>query len=144
MGVKKPSADQYGFGLFAMQDIEPNKIITLYLGEQYHSVEEKDKSKVGDTYTLLSHVTFDDRNSWNKNKKRKMFVAPHLKDNKWQGNVDEIYIGAHLINEFQNSKKKSANAIIGDFFEISSVQKIKRGEEILVNYNCNGRSKFSE
>ena len=116
MEVKKPSADPNGFGLFAMQDIEPNKIITLYLGEQYHSVEEKDKSKVGDTYTLLAHVTFDDRNGWNKNRKRKMFVAPHLKDNKWQGNVDEIYIGAHLINEFQNSKKKSANSIIGVFF----------------------------
>ena len=55
--VKKPSADTNGFGLFPMQDIEPNKIITLYLGKQYHSVEETDKSKVGDTYTLLSHVT---------------------------------------------------------------------------------------
>ena len=57
--VKKPSADQYNFGLFVMQDIEPNKIIMLYLGEQYNSVEEKDRSNVGDTYTLLSHVMYN-------------------------------------------------------------------------------------
>ena len=56
--------------------------------------------------------------------------------------MDETYIGVHLINEYHDSHKISANAIIGDFFEINSVQKIKCGEKIVMNYNCNGRKKF--
>ena len=64
-----------------------------------------------------------------------MYVVPKLKKKTWKDNVDEIYIGGHLINEFQNTHKKTANVAFSYYFQIYSVQKIKAGDELLINYN---------
>ena len=70
-----------------------------------------------------------------KNKKKVMSVVIKLKSDNWRENVDEMYIGGHLINNFQSTHKKSANVAFSYFFQIYSVQNIKACDELLVNYN---------
>lgn len=50
MEAQKPSVDPKGFSLFALQDIQPNRLITLYLGEQYNAVE----GRTGQKYATLT------------------------------------------------------------------------------------------
>ena len=107
--VAKPSVDKNGFGLFAMQDISQYKLVTLYLGDVFTTEREKNKDSGNETYTLLSHVTYSDYRGWSLNKKRSMYVVPNLKKKTWKDNVDEIYIGGHLVNEFQGTHKKTPN-----------------------------------
>lgn len=133
--VAKPSVDKNGFGLFAMQDISPYKLVTLYLGDVFTTEREKNKAAGNETYTLLSHVTYSDYRGWSPNKKKSMYVVPKLKKKTWKDNVDEIYIGGHLVNEFQGTHKKSANVAFSYYFQIYSVQAIKAGDELLINYN---------
>ena len=70
-----------------------------------------------------------------------MYVVPKLKRNTWEDNVDEMYIGGHLIND-QNTHKKSANVAFSYFFQIYSVQEIITGDELLVNYNNSAKQRL--
>ena len=83
----------------------------------------------------MSHVTYSEYRGWSQNKKKAMYVVPKLKKKTWKDNVDEIYNGGHLINEFQNTHKKTANVAFSYYFQIYSVQAIKAGDELLINYN---------
>ena len=83
----------------------------------------------------MSHVTYSKYKGWGQNKKKIMYVVPKLKRKTRKDNVDEICIGGHLINEFQNTHKKTANVAFSYYFQIYSVQKIKAGDKILINYN---------
>ena len=74
------------------------------MGNQYNNVEEKEKAQVNDAYTIGCNVVHDGK-QWKKNKRKEVFVTPELKKNKWVGDVDEMYIGAHLVNEFQGTEK---------------------------------------
>ena len=62
-------------------------------------------------------------------------MTPEIKGKKWMGNVDEMYLGGHLINTFDGITKKSANVSFDFFFGIYSVKSIKRGDELLTLYN---------
>ena len=53
----------------------------------------------------MSHVTNNEYNGWNENKKKVMYVVPKLKRNTWEDNVDEMYIGGHLIKYKINISK---------------------------------------
>ena len=46
--IKRGGVDPEGYGVFALQDIEKDKNIMLYLGEQYNNNKEYHKSKLGD------------------------------------------------------------------------------------------------
>ena len=132
--VAKPSVDKKGFGLFAMTDISEYKLVTLYLGDVFTTEREKNKAIGSDIYTLLSHVTYNDTRGWKLNKKKSMYVVPKMKKKTWRDNVDEIYIGGHLVNSFQGTHKKSANVGFSYFFQIYTTQNVKAGDELLVNY----------
>ena len=81
--VKKSSSDPEGYGLFALQDIEPMKRVTLYLGEQYDNEDSKNSATFNDTYVFQTHVKHDmTKNKWVRNKKRSVYVAPKLKSNR--------------------------------------------------------------
>ena len=64
-----------------------------------------------------------------------MYIVPQLKIKTWTDNVDEIYIRGHLVNEFQGTHKKTLNVAFSYYFHIYSVQNIKVGDELLINYN---------
>ena len=66
--VKKPSSDPYGYGLFALQDIRPWKFVSLYLGNEYHSIEDHKHAQKDNVYTLMSNVAHNGK-KWIKNKK---------------------------------------------------------------------------
>ena len=133
--VVKPSVDKKGFGLFAMQNISQYKLVTLYLGDLFTTEHEKNQAVGHEKYTLLSHVTHSDKKGWSQNKKKAMYVVPKLKKKTWKDKVDEIYIGGHLVNQFQGTHKKTANVAFSYYFQIYSVQNIKAGDELLINYN---------
>ena len=59
-----------------------------------------------DAYTIGYNVVHNGK-QWKENKRKEVFVTPELKKNKWVGNVDKMYIGAHLVNEFQGTAKIS-------------------------------------
>ena len=144
--VVKPSVDEKGYGLFAMQDISSYKLVTLYLGDFFTEKEEEDwkKTKGQEKYTLESNVTYDDRYGWKTNKKRKMYVVPKMKRNKWKPVVDDMYIGGHLINDFHHTHRKSANVAFSYFFQIYSIKEIKAGDELLVNYHIRAKQSLGE
>ena len=73
-----------------------------------------------------------------------MYVVPKLKRKKWKPNVDEMYIGGHLINDFHGTHKKSANVAFSYFFQIYSIKDIKAGDELLVNYNHRAKQWLGE
>ena len=54
--VEKPSSDPLGYGLFALQDIRPWKFVSLYLGNEYHSIEDHKHAQKDNVYTLMSNV----------------------------------------------------------------------------------------
>lgn len=58
-----------------------------------------------------------------------MYVDPKLNRDKWKDNVDEMYIGGHLINDYHNTHKQSANIAFSYFFQIYSVQGIEAGDK---------------
>ena len=60
--VSKPSVDKNGFGLFAMQNISPYKLVTLYLGDLFTTEHEKNKAIGNEKYMLMSHVTYNEYN----------------------------------------------------------------------------------
>ena len=126
--------DKNGFGLFAMQDISQYKLVALYLGDVFTTEREKNKAVGNKTYTLLSHVTYSEYRGWSQNKKKAMYVVPKLKKKTWKNNVDEIYIGGHLVNEFQGMHKKTPNVAFSYFFQIYTTKNIKAGDELLINY----------
>ena len=132
--VAKPSVDKKGFGVFAMTDISEYKLVSLYLGDVFTTECEKNKAIGSDIYTLLSHVIYNDTRGWKLNKKKSMYVVPKMKKKTWKDNVDEIYIGGHLVNSFKGTHKKSANVGFSYFFQIYTTQNIKAGDELLVNY----------
>ena len=132
--VKKPSSDPYGYGLFALQDIRPWKFVSLYLGNQYNSIEDHDNARDDNIYTLLSHVAHNGK-KWIMNRKKTVYVVPEIKGKKWVGNVDKVYLGGHLINTFDRVNKKSANVAFDYYFGVYSLKPIKRGDELLVLYN---------
>ena len=91
----------------------------------------------------MLHVTYNEYNGWNENKKKVMYVVPNLEREKWKDNVDEMYIGGHLINDYHNTSKKSANVAFSYFFQIYSIQEFKTGDELLVNYNNRAKKRLS-
>ena len=54
---------------------------------------------------------------------------------------DELYIGAHLINDVRDSNY-SANACLGHNLEITAKRDINVGEEILLDYKTHDGNKF--
>ena len=96
---------------------------------------KKSKAVGNKKYTLLSHVTYSEYRGWSQNKKKAMYVVPKLKKKTWKDNVDEIYIGGHLVNAFQGTQKKTPNVAFSYFFQIYSTQNIKAGDELLGNHN---------
>ena len=103
-----------------------------------------EKAKGNQKYTLESNATYDDRYGWKTNKKRKMYVVPKMKRKKWKPEVDDMYIGGHLINNYQDTHKKSANVAFSFFFQIYSIQEIKAGDELLVNYHIRAKKSIGE
>ena len=83
---------------------------------------------------MLSHVTCSEYKGWSQNKKRSMYVIPKLKNKTWKDNMDEIYIGGHLVNVFQGTHKKTPNVAFSYFFQIYTTKNVKAGEELLINY----------
>ena len=73
-----------------------------------------------------------------------MSVVPKMKRKKWKPEVDDMYIGGHLINDFHRTHKKSANVAFSYFFQIYSIQEIKAGDELLVNYNHRAKKSIGE
>ena len=104
------------------------------MGDLFTTEHEKNKAVGNEEYTLLSHVTYSEYRGWSQNKKKAMYVVPKLKKKTWKDKVDEIYIGGHLVNEFQGTHKKTPNVAFY-YFQIYSVQNIKAGDELLINYN---------
>ena len=43
---------------------------------------------------------------WIRNRKTSVYVALKIKNRWWAGGVDEMYLGAHLINTNKGPKKK--------------------------------------
>lgn len=60
---------------------------------------------------------------------------------KWMPLKDELYIGAHLINDVRDSNYL-ANAYLGHDLEITAKRDIKVGEEILLDYRSHDGNKF--
>ena len=130
--VKKGGVDPEGYGVFALQDIEQNMIITLYLGDVYNGTSEYHKSSKGDEYTLCSDVSHN--SNWTKKKGSKTYVSPNLHNKRWTPVIDKIYLAAHLINSTDGTGKYS-NVAFGESFQIYSLKHIKKGTELLLNYN---------
>ena len=65
-----------------MHDIEEIRFITLYLGEQCNTKEEKKHANINKNYTLMSHVGYEDDKGWKENKKKVMYVVPKLSNKK--------------------------------------------------------------
>lgn len=106
-----------GYGLFALQDIKAEHRISLYLGEQYEDVVSKSKGTIDDTYVFQTFVKHDlKQGKWIHNRKKSVYVAPKTKNRWWAGGVDDMYLGAHLINTNYGPKRKQYNVAIGDFF----------------------------
>ena len=95
---------------------------------------KKNNANGSATYTLMSNASYNNHNGWKENKKKVMYVVPKLNGQKWKDNVDKMYIGSHLINDFHGTYKKSANVDFSYFFQVYSVQSIKAGDELLANY----------
>ena len=57
--VRKPSLDPNGYGLFAMQDIQAQKRISLYLGIHYDDVNSMKKGTKDKTYVFQTFVKHD-------------------------------------------------------------------------------------
>ena len=134
--VRKPSLDPDGYGLFAMQDIQAQKRISLYLGIQYDDEDSMEKGTIDDTYVFQTFIKHDPRAGiWRRTRKNPIYVAPKTKTKKWTGGVDDMYLGAHLINTNKGPKRKRYNVATGNFLEIYSLKDIKRGEELIMNYH---------
>ena len=130
--IKRGGVDPKGYGVFALQDIEKEMLITLYLGEVYNNKKDYLKSSPGDDYTLCSEVSFNTK--WVSNKAKRMFISPDLKGKKWTPGKDEMYLAGHLINSIDGTGKYS-NVAFGEAFQIYSLKQIKKGDELLLNYN---------
>ena len=130
--IKKGGVDPKGYGVFAMQDIDKDRIISLYLGKEYNQTKEYHKCSKGDEYTLCSDVTY--RKDWVEKKGSKTYVSPALRNKRWSPANDEMYLAAHLINSTDGTGKYS-NVAFGESFQIYALKQIKKGTELLLNYN---------
>ena len=130
--IKRGGVDPKGYGVFALQDIDKNMIITLYLGEVYNGTKEYHKCSKGNEYTLCSDVTYN--SNWIEKKGSKTCVSPDLRNKRWSPVNDEMYLAAHLINSTDGTGKYS-NVAFGESFQIYLLKQIKKGDELLLNYN---------
>ena len=130
--IKKGGVDPKGYGVFALQDIDAGMIITLYLGDVYNGTKEYDKCSKGDEYTLCTDVTY--RSNWVERKGSKTYVSPALRNRRWSAATDDMYLAAHLINSTEGTGKYS-NVAFGESFQIYALKDIKKGTELLLNYN---------
>ena len=64
-----------------------------------------------------------------------MFISPELKNKKWTPGKDKMYLAGHLINSIDGTGKYS-NVAFGETFHIYLLKQIKKGDELLLNYNC--------
>ena len=130
--IKRGGVDPKGYGVFALQDIDKDMIITLYLGDVYNGTKDYHKCTKGDEYTLCSHVTYN--SNWIEKKGSKTYVSPALRNKRWSAVNDDMYLAAHLINSTDGTGKYS-NVAFGESFHIYSLKQIKKGTELLLNYN---------
>ena len=115
---------------------KPNTEFSFYLGIQYDDVNSMKKGTKDKTYVFQTFVKHDPKvGKWKQTKKNPIYVAPKTKSDRWAGGVDDMYLGAHLINTNEGPKRRRYNVAIGDFFEIYSLKSIKRGEELIMAYN---------
>ena len=70
-----------------------------------------------------------------KKKGSKTYVSPDLRNKRWSAVNDKMYLAAHLINSTDGTGKYS-NVAFGESFQIYSLKQIKKGTELLLNYNC--------
>ena len=130
--IKRGGVDPKGYGVFALQDIDKGMIITLYLGEVYNGTKEYHKCSKGDEYTLCSDVTYN--TNWVERKGSKTYVSPALRNKRWSAVNDDMYLAAHLINSTDGTSKY-CNVAFGESFQIYALKDIKKGTELLLNYN---------
>ena len=130
--IKKGGVDPKGYGVFAMQNIDKDMIISLYLGKEYNGEKEYQKCSKGDEYTLCSDVTY--RKDWVEKKGSKTYVSPALRNKRWSAANDDMYLAAHLINSTDGTGKY-CNVAFGESFQIYALKDIKKGTELLLNYN---------
>ena len=107
-------------------------MLTKFLQKCIPNKKDYLKSSPGDDYTLCSEVSFNTK--WVSNKAKRMFISPGLKGKKWTPGKDEMYLAGHLINSIDGTGKYS-NAAFGKAFQIYSLKQIKKGDELLLNYN---------
>ena len=69
-----------------------------------------------------------------KRKVKKTYVSPDLCNKRWTPVNDKMYLAAHLINSTDGTGKYS-NVAFGESFQIYSLKQIKKGTELLLNYN---------
>ena len=72
--------------------------------------------------------------NWVEKKTKRMYISPDLKNKKWTPGKDEMYLVDHLINSIDGTRKYS-NVAFGEGFQIYSLKQIKKGDELLLNYN---------
>ena len=72
----------------------------------------------------MSNATHNYNRGWDTNKKKGMYIVPKLKSEK-RKNVDKIYIGGHLINNYYETHRKSANVAFSFFFNFIALSKLK-------------------
>ena len=61
-------------------------------------------------------------------------MSPELKNKRWTPGKYKIYLAGHLINSIDGTHKYS-NVAFGEAFHIYSLKQIKKGDELLLNYN---------
>ena len=81
---------------------------------------------------MCSDVTYN--SNWVEKKGSKMYVSPDLRNKRWSAVNDNMYLAAHLINSTDGTGKYS-NVALGESFQIYALKDIKKGTELLLNYN---------
>ena len=135
--VKEGGLDSNGFGLFALQNIAKDMMFTVFIGVQ------KPHVSVDHEYAVEYWERI--RKKRDKTNKKSYVVVEvtgkNKRKGKWMPLKDELYIGAHLINDVRDSNY-SANAYLGHDLEITAKREIKVGEEILLDYKSHDGNKF--
>ena len=63
-----------------------------------------------------------------------MFISTELKNKRWTPGKDKMYLAGRLIISIDGTRKYS-NVDFGETFHIYSSKQIKKGDELLLNYN---------
>lgn len=115
--IQTSTIDGAGRGVFAKQEIRPNKIILKYNGIELNPIEYE-KAYPNDDSKYVLEI-----------KRGLKTVFIDAKDE-----LDQNY--AHLINDVKNSNKPP-NVQFTTKGYIKTIKKIKPGDELLINYGKN-------